>query len=163
MFSVGSYDSRDCESTCVPVHEAQVNSGRDRLSLPIIWGRNMRGVEGCTCTSHILLWRSPCWEQWYVRYIHLTWFSWSSTLYNIFSMIHVPWSIKYARKLFLYFPCEMDFSPLVFESHPRRKWLLWDLERLVWEKAAHMEKHTKCIIILASISTTLRERNDNMV
>ena len=33
-----------------------------------------------------------------------------------------PLEVKYARKCILYgFPCEMDSSPLLSESHPRRK------------------------------------------
>ena len=46
---------------------------------------------------------------------------------------------------FVWFPCEMDFSPLVAESHPRRKRLGWDSETRGEQNPYRMENHTKCI------------------
>ena len=62
-----------------------------------------------------------------------------------FSMTNVSWGVKYAWKCILYgFPSEMDFSPLISESHPRRK-------RLGWEKnPSHLENHTKCTNLVMS-------------
>ena len=62
----------------------------------------------------------PCREQLWDKSISHGFLAWSN----------VPWSVKYARKCILYgFPCEMDFSPLVSESHPRGKWFggIWRL------------------------------------
>ena len=39
----------------------------------------------------------------------------------------------------------MDFSPLVSESHPRRKWLGRDSETRGEKNPSRMENHTKCI------------------
>ena len=52
----------------------------------------------------------------------------------------------YARKCLLYgFPCEMDFSPLVSESHSRRFAIGRDSETRGEKNPSHMENHTKCI------------------
>ena len=62
-------------------------------------------------------------------------------------MITVLWCVKYARKYILYgFPCEMDFSPLVSESQPRRKrQSRWDSDTRGEKNPSHMENHTKWI------------------
>ena len=84
------------------------------------WGAPWRPV------SHILL-TFPHVEN-SCEIIHLTWFSWSSTLCRVFSMITMLWSVKYARKW-------MDFSPLVSESHPRRFACQVGFGDLWWEKS----------------------------
>ena len=72
----------------------------------------------------------------------------SHMVFMIFNctMINTPWSAKYARKCNLYgFPCEMNFPPLVSESHPRRMWLEWDFGTCGEKNASCMENHTKCM------------------
>ena len=62
---------------------------------------------------------------------------------NVFGMIKVPWSVKYARKCIGYdFPCEMEFSPLFSEIPPR---LWWNSETCGEKNPSYMENHTKCI------------------
>ena len=54
--------------------------------------------------------------------------------------------VEVCDKMHLYgCPCEMDFSPLVSESHPRRKWLGRDSETRGEKNPSHMENHIKCI------------------
>ena len=62
-------------------------------------------------------------------------------------MITVLWCVKYARKYILDgFPCEMDFSPLVSESQPRRKrQSRWDSDTRGEKNPSHKENHTKWI------------------
>ena len=61
------------------------------------------------------------------------------------------------------FPCEMDFSPLISEPHPRRKRLGWDSETRGEKNPSHMENHTKCIssngTIIGTIHANKRARH----
>ena len=54
------------------------------------------------------------------------------------------------------FPCEMDFSPLISESHPFHKRLRWDSETCGEKNPSHMENHMH--IMLAVLSPSFHEQ-----
>ena len=74
----------------------------------------------------------PCWEQLWDKSIAHGFFHYLE--------VCVRWSVKYVRKCIMYgFPCEMDFSPLVTESHPRHRRLGLNSETRGEKTPSHME------------------------